>query len=120
MSTPPDRSDDGTNGAPAHAHAVFGERQFTHAERIELIETRHAFPGPFPIVIIAASDAEFHMTLEATLAAEQGEAPFQIRQRLSREGHYASYRIEIHVESAEIALARQAVLAALPGVRALL
>lgn len=120
MTNPSDPAGDGTNGAPARPRAVIGEHRFTHAERIELIETRHAFPGPFPVVIIAASDEEFLMTLEATLAAEQGDAPFHIRQRLSREGHYASYRIEIHVESAEIALARQAILAAIPGVRALL
>lgn len=107
------------NGAPSRPR-VLGEVQFSHAERIELIESSHAFPGMFPVVIIAASDAEFMMTLEATVAAEQGEAPFHIRQRLSREGHYASYRIELHVESAEVALARQAVLAALPGIRALL
>jgi len=117
-------SDDGVNGIQEHDNPsrprILGQVEFSHAERIELIESSHAFPGIFPIVVIAASDAEFLMTLETTVAAEQGEAPFRIRRRLSREGHYASYRVEIHVESAEMALARQAVLAALPGIRALL
>jgi len=131
-----DRRDDG-NGAGAgnvrDGHPRDGGRQGNRAKprvlgaeeldaqtRIDLIEGAHDLPGKFPVVVIAARDAEFHAMLMATVAAEQGDDPFTVSERRSRAGNYIAYRLELHVADGRIALSRKAVIGNLPGVVALL
>jgi len=80
------------------------------------IEAGHRFPGYFPVVVIARHEADFQALLEATVTQVQGEAPYRIRERPSRQERYIAYRVEIYVGSPREALDRRLVLAALPGV----
>ena len=105
--------DDATNGRDQTA--VDADRRI-----LEAMEEAHDFPGYYPVVVIARSSDGFEADLQATLAAEQGGAPFRIRERSSREGNYVSYRVELFVATPEAALARKLTLASLSGVLLLL
>jgi putative lipoic acid-binding regulatory protein len=87
---------------------------------IAAIESAHTFPGFFPVVVIARRGEEFEDRLSAALFAAQGTAPFAIRQRASSGGNYVAYHVEVHVESASVALDRRDALARLEGVLATL
>ncbi len=80
----------------------------------------HEFPGYYPVVVIARRGEGFEATLRALVAAEQGSAPYRIKTRSSRNGSYVSYRVEVYVADAVVALARKASLSALEGVLVLL
>jgi putative lipoic acid-binding regulatory protein len=105
--------DDTTNSRDQTA--VEAERRI-----LEAMEEAYDFPGFYPVVVIARSSDGFEADLQATLAAEQGAAPFRIRERSSREGNYMSYRVELFVATPEVALSRKATLATLNGVLLLL
>jgi hypothetical protein len=83
---------------------------------IAAIEAAYEFPGYYPVVVFARSGLDFAATLFAAVAAEQGEEPFRITERASRQGTYRAYRVELFVSDARGAVARKAVLAALEGV----
>lgn len=87
---------------------------------LDAIERAHEFPGYYPIVVIARREVAFEARLHAAVESSQHGAPYRIRERQSRQGNYSAYRVEIYVESAEMALARKAALAALAGVLLLL
>ena len=86
----------------------------------QAMDDEYGFPGYYPVVVIARQSLNFEAHLQATVAAEQGERPYRIRERPSREGNYVSYRVELYVDTAQAALDRKAVLADLPGVLMLL
>jgi putative lipoic acid-binding regulatory protein len=87
-----------------------------HERVLAAIDEAYDLPGRFPVVLIAPSGSGFRDQLDVELGRLQGDAPFDIRERESRHGNYMSYRIELHVESAEDALAKKSALAELPGV----
>jgi putative lipoic acid-binding regulatory protein len=87
---------------------------------LDSIASAHQFPGYYPIVVIARREAAFQARLHAAVTSDQDGAPFRIRERPSRQGNYIAYRVEVYVDSPEIALARKSALAALTGVLFLL
>jgi len=101
--------------------AIFGDiaekpEDAEETRLIEAMEGAHQFPGFYPMVVIAHEGDAFRALLKATLALEQGDAPFRISERPSRMGTYISFRVEVFVASAQVALARKGVIAALDGV----
>jgi putative lipoic acid-binding regulatory protein len=109
------RSADQSNGRQANGHG-----DGTDAELVAAMERQHDFPGFYPVVVIARRDVDFEARLRGAVAAQQGAAPWRITERRSRRGNYVSYRVELHVDTARIALARKAVLAGLRGVLVIL
>jgi putative lipoic acid-binding regulatory protein len=93
-----------------------GEFEAEERRLIEAMENAHEFPGYYPVVLIARRGLGFEAELNATLAATQGDDPFRIRERTSRQGNYVSYHVDVFVQSAHDALARKQVLAEMPGV----
>jgi putative lipoic acid-binding regulatory protein len=89
-------------------------------EQISALELGVAFPGYFPVVVIARAGATFLADLTAVIGEAQGEAPFEIRERPSSHGRYVAYHVQMYVESARDALDRREALAALAGVVMLL
>jgi putative lipoic acid-binding regulatory protein len=89
-------------------------------EVLGILEGSFAFPGFFPVVVIARRETTFDLRLHTALAEAQGEAPFKIEERLSKNGNYVSYHVEVFVDDARTALARKGTLATLPGVLMLL
>ncbi len=94
--------------------------EIDEAQLISAMEEAHEFPGYYPVVVIAHEGEAFRALLHATLLDEQGSAPFLVQERASRKGTYISYRIEIFVESAAVALARKQVISGIEGVLYLL
>ena len=90
------------------------------AEIVAAMESQHAFPGYYPVVVIARRGEGFEERLRGAIEAQQGEAPWRLTERRSRQGNYVSYRVELHVDDARTALQRKAVLAELSGVLVLL
>lgn len=91
-------------------------KSLTHAEVLEVLRSHFEFPGPFPITIISRSGSDFYALLNKTLEQLQGEAPFTIQERASSRKNFASYRIEIFVESAETALLRKEAISRIDGI----
>lgn len=87
-----------------------------HERLADAIEQAHDLPGFFPVVLIARSGIGFRGRLESELDRMQEGAPYRITRRLSAHGNYKAYRVELHVASGVVALARKALLAQLPGV----
>jgi hypothetical protein len=102
------------NGKPSR---IFEEEE---QRLVDAMEGAHEFPGFYPVVVIARHGLGFEAELNASIAAVQGEAPFRIRERSSREGNYISYHVELYVESALEALERKAVIGGIAGVIVLL
>jgi|GEM_PF-1355059 len=98
----------------------YDNRRFSRDELLEVIREHHVFPGAYPITVIARSDSAFFAMLHSLLEELQGESTFQITERPSSKQNYASYRIEIYVESAETALYRRERIGAMDGVLMLL
>lgn len=88
----------------------------TQAEVLEVLRSHFVFPGLFPITIISRSGNDFYALLHKTLEKLQGEASFTIQERASSKRNFASYRIEIFVESAETALFRKETIGKIDGV----
>jgi putative lipoic acid-binding regulatory protein len=105
------KSDNGRTVEGPRAGPTDDERRLAQA-----LEEAHEFPGLYPVVVIARREEGFLRQLEETISAEQGDAPYQIRERRSSNDNYRSYRVELYVEGAAQAIARKAALASLPGV----
>ena len=97
------------------------EHDSPEAERqrdIELIEACYAFPGDFPLSVIARNDEAVVTDILATVAAA-GALSTHERQPSSG-GKYVSHRLQVRVASAPEAHALRAALRALPGVMTVL
>jgi len=92
------------------------EKTVEREQRIEAMENAHSFPGLYPIIIFARNDPVFYSHLHAALMYEQDGAPFTIIERESSKKNFISFRIELFVESAGIALEREEFLSGLDGV----
>lgn len=90
------------------------------AQIISAMESAHAFPGYYPIAVIAKGDDAFRERLHVALGDMQGEAPFRVTERPSTNGTYISYRVEVHVESAHVARVRKNAIAGIAGVLVML
>jgi hypothetical protein len=106
-------------GIGAH-WGVTGGGTLDETEILAAIEAGHRFPDYFPVVVIARQDTDFAALLEATVRLAQGDAPYRITERPSREARYISYHVELYVGTPREALDRRLALAALPGVLMLL
>jgi putative lipoic acid-binding regulatory protein len=90
-----------------------------HAERGDLIEAMkqaYAFPGFYPVTLIVGTYENFMEFLDAALRFIQDGRDYRVNIRESRKGAYKSYRIEIFVDSAEMALEHKEFLRTLDGV----
>ena len=114
----PGSGDGGETGGvgPGGNGSTPAPRSLSDEELIQALELGHTFPCYFPIVVIAKRGEGFLERLEATVKEAQGEAPYRIAERPSREGRYVSYRLEVHVDGAREALDRQRGVAGLDGV----
>jgi len=86
------------------------------ARLVSALEEAHAFPGFYPMVVIAREGEAFRALLHQALASDQSAASFRITERPSRKGTYVSYRVEVHVQTARAALALKGVISLLDGV----
>lgn len=84
------------------------------------MEERYHFPCFYPVVIIARNESAFAQRLEAALVYEQDGDDYTITERPSSQNNYISYRIEMFVQSAEVALRRKEFLRNVQGVMVLL
>lgn len=87
---------------------------------VRAMEERYHFPCFYPVVVIARNETAFAQRLEAALVYEQDGDEYTITQRPSSQHNYISYRIEMFVQSAEIALRRKEFLRNVEGVMVLL
>lgn len=101
-------------GAPGGACAP--GRPLDAAGQAAALSSAHAFPGVFPVVVIARHEPGFEQRLLALVVELQAGAPHSLSRRASRGGTYVSYRLQLHVSSAEEAVARRARFAALEQV----
>jgi len=113
------------NGAVPDDHGQsaptsIGGDVLNESEQIAALELGYEFPGYVPVVVVAHRTEVFETMLAARLADVQGADPYRRTDRLSRDGNYAAYRIEIFVPNAREAVARRAAIAALPGVKLML
>ena len=86
------------------------------ARLLKAMKDSYNFPGKYPITLIANGDLKFFAQLNAALEELLGTSDFDIRQRDSSKKNYVSYRITIHVESAEEALEHKEFLRTMEGV----
>jgi putative lipoic acid-binding regulatory protein len=85
---------------------------------IELIEACHAFPGDFPLSVIARNDDGVVADIVATATAV---GPISAHERQpSKGGKYVSHRLQVRVGSASEAHALRAALRRLDGVMTVL
>lgn len=98
----------------------FPNRRLNREEMLAVLRENHTFPGMFPVTVIARSDHAFYAILHSALEELQGESSFRIKERPSSKKNFASYRIEIFVESAETALFRKEAIGKVDGVLVLL
>ncbi|MBN1446551.1 MAG: DUF493 domain-containing protein [Bacteroidetes bacterium] len=98
-----------TNGLPPN-------RRLTREEMLAVLRAHHTFPGMFPLTVISRSDHAFYAVLHSALEELQGESTFRIEEKPSSRKNFASYRIEIFVESAETALYRKEAIGRIKGV----
>jgi putative lipoic acid-binding regulatory protein len=97
------------------------EHDSPEAERlrdIELIEACYAFPGDFPLSVIARNDEAVVEAILATAAAAGAISAHE--RRPSSGGKYVSHRLEVRVASAPDAHALRAALRSLSGVMTVL
>ena len=97
------------------------EHDSPEAERqrdIELIEACYAFPGNFPLSVIARNDEAVVADILATAGAA-GTIAAHARQP-SKGGKYISHRLEVRVDNASEAHALRAALRKLDGVMTVL
>lgn len=87
---------------------------------LEAMAERHPFPGYYPVVVIGLAELAFREALVALLEDHDSVVNFRMSERLSRQGNYVSYHLEVYVAHAEAALDFKDSLSALEGVRALL
>jgi hypothetical protein len=87
---------------------------------IEALEREYDFPAYYPVVVIARQGTGFQDRLLAEVERAQGDAPYRIRERTSRQETYISYRVELFVNDAHTALRRKETLGAIEGVLYLL
>ena len=85
---------------------------------IELIEACYAFPGNFPLSVIARNDEAVVADILATAGAA-GTISAHERQP-SKGGKYVSHRLEVRVDNASEAHALRAALRGLDGVMTVL
>jgi putative lipoic acid-binding regulatory protein len=97
------------------------EHDSPEAERqrdIELIGACYAFPGEFPLSVIARNDDDVVADIVATASAA---GPISAHERQpSSGGKYVSHRLSVRVEGASEAHALRAALRTLPGVMTVL
>jgi len=74
------------------------------SELIKAMEEAYDFPCFYPASVIAKADEDFLVRLRKALDYEQGGREFRITKKPSSEGNYISYRIELFVDSADMAL----------------
>lgn len=102
-----------TPARPAAPHAA----PIDEARLVEAMEAAHVFPGYYPIVVIARDDDAFRERLHATLGGwDAGDPAYRVTEQPSSRGAYVSFRVEIFVDSARMALDRKAVIAEISGV----
>ncbi|HXT96772.1 MAG TPA: DUF493 family protein [Polyangia bacterium] len=97
------------------------EHDSPEAERkrdIELIEACYAFPGDFPLSVIARNDEAVVEAIVATAAAAGTIAAHE--RQASSGGKYVSHRLQVRVTSAPDAHALRAALRAVDGVMTVL
>lgn len=97
------------------------EHDSPEAERkrdIELIEACYAFPGDFPLSVIARND---EAVVEAIVATATAAGAISAHERqASSGGKYVSHRLQVRVGSAPEAHALRAALRTLDGVMTVL
>lgn len=98
----------------------FPNRRLNRDELLQVIRDHYVLPGMYPMTVIARSGSAFYATLHLLLEELQGEGSFRIEERVSSKKNFASFRIEIFVESAETALYRRERISELDGVLMLL
>jgi putative lipoic acid-binding regulatory protein len=101
----------------ADATAVADEER---QQILDAMEEHYSFPGDYKIVVIAKVDGGFKERLIAHLDAQVDVGPYRMRERKSSKGNYVSYHLQIHVESAVIALERKHDISRLDGVHVML
>jgi putative lipoic acid-binding regulatory protein len=92
------------------------ETAIDEAQLLMAMEEAHTFPGFYPVVVIGRHEDSFYDRLQEAVQLTQGSAPFTIRERKSSHGRYVAYHLELFVDTARLALARKAELAAIDGV----
>jgi putative lipoic acid-binding regulatory protein len=97
------------------------EHDSPEAERkrdIELIEACYAFPGDFPLSVIARSD---EAVVDAIVATARAAGTISAHERQpSAGGKYVSHRLQVRVASATDAHALRSALRKLDGVKTVL
>ncbi len=73
-------------------------------ELIEAMEEVYDFPCFYPASVIAKAGEDFLLRLRKALDYEQEGREFRITKKPSSKGNYISYRIELFVDSADMAL----------------
>jgi putative lipoic acid-binding regulatory protein len=86
---------------------------------LEMIEACYAFPGDFPLAVIARNEQPVADALVAAVTADGRELKSHERQASSG-GKYVSHRLEVRVGSAIEAYDLRARLRAIDGVRTVL
>jgi putative lipoic acid-binding regulatory protein len=86
---------------------------------LEMIEACYAFPGDFPLAVIARNEQSVADALVAAVTADGRELKSHERQASSG-GKYVSHRLEVRVGSAIEAYDLRARLRAIDGVRTVL
>jgi putative lipoic acid-binding regulatory protein len=97
------------------------EHDSPEAERkrdIELIEACYAFPGDFPLSVIARNDEAVVEAIVATATAAGAISGHE--RQASSGGKYVSHRLQVRVASAPDAHALRAALRAIDGVMTVL
>jgi putative lipoic acid-binding regulatory protein len=86
---------------------------------LEMIEACYAFPGDFPLAVIARNEQPVADALVAAVTADGRELKSHERQASSG-GKYVSHRLEVRVGSAIEAYDLRASLRAIDGVKTVL
>ena len=86
------------------------------ATLLAAMREEHEFPGQYPFVVIARNTPDVYLRLLAAVEAEQDGHPFELSIRESSAKNYISYRLQIFVNDAEIALEKKMTLQGIPGV----
>ena len=100
-----------------HHPAISPEQE--RQQDLEMIEACYAFPGDFPLAVIARNEEAVAEALTAAVTADGRELKSHQRQASSG-GKYVSHRLEVRVGSAIEAYDLRARLRAIDGVRTVL
>ena len=92
----------------------------SRARAIALLESQHAFPGPFEFRVVIPPAVRSAVIGAVVSSVGGGEAVLEVSERASSNGTYVSVRVRVRVERAEAVLDIYEVLRGVEGVLTIL